>query len=63
MVESRGIESVNVPLARYEFQRATARSKCSGEGPVGRDAASSSAAKSDGVTSDTNQGMDFGLGH
>lgn len=63
MVASRGTDSVNVPLARYAFQRATARSKCSGEGPRGREVASSSAVKSGGVTSDTNQGMDFGLRH
>ena len=61
MDASRGTDNVNVPSARYAFQRATARSKCSGPGPEGRDVASSSAVKSGGVTSDTNQGTDLGL--
>lgn len=61
MFASRGTDNANVPSARYLFQRATARFKCSGPGPAGRDVVSSSAAKSGGVTSDTNQGMDLGL--
>lgn len=61
MVASRGADNANVPSARYAFQRAMARSKCPGPGPEGRDLTSSSAAKSGGVTSDTNQGMDLGL--
>jgi hypothetical protein len=61
MVASRGTDNAKVPSARYEFQRAMARSKCSVSGPEGRDVASSSAAKSGGVTSDTNQGTDLGL--
>ena len=61
MVASRGADNANVPSERYAFQRAMARFKFSGLGPEGRDVASSSAAKSGGVTSDTNQGMDLGL--
>jgi hypothetical protein len=61
MVASRGTDKENVPLARYEFQRVMARSRSSGAGPPGSVVTSSSAAKSSGVTSDTNQGIDFGL--
>ena len=60
---SRGTDSENVPFARYVFQRAIVRSKFffSGTGPRGGDEAPRSAAKSGGVTSDTNHGIDFGL--
>ena len=58
---SRATDRTNVPFARYPFQRAMVRSRCSGAGPRGRAEESRSAAKSGGVTSDTNHGIDFGL--